>query len=155
MSKNLDQLFAERYLKYHEFKIAGARSEFRKLKQVLKTAQFLPDLYLPDTCYINLYYFEIDIVIPWDVKLEKRIQDKFVQAGWVISSHKSFLPDYAKTTTVFWHEKCVRVELLMFAFLDAIPGQECELVQLGSRTETKEVPIYEVICKEGAEEMGL
>jgi hypothetical protein len=85
---------------------------------------------------------------PYDVAKRNKVLESLRQCGWYElnrrlekGNDKIFLANDSDTTG--WLE---------LRFETGIEGSTCEKVQIGSEISTFEVPIYEVVCKEGAEE---
>lgn len=88
---------------------------------------------------------------PYDVPKRNKILHELKVLGW-----NELNRQLKKGNDIFFmsHPKH-GTKWLKLVFNHTIKGSTCKQVQIGSETVTREEPIYEVVCDEGAEESAL
>lgn len=131
------------------------QEDANKILAKKKDLIFLPTN-LPNTCEaIIITNGNLRIGMPLDPPLNKIVRQQFIDAGFEVSEFK--LDDYgfmqnakARLKLINENGDYERTVIFDLACFDHSEGATCKFEVVGELTETKKV--YEVICKEGAEE---
>ena len=144
------------YTQVNTYNWKKAKERLRKV--LLRKPQRLPKDFKPEDVVVSLngYYWNgpshkhIDVVIfdfPYDPTLRNKLLHQLKVLGW--NEQKRSLE---KGDDCFWltHPKehfWIRLDFEWFT-----RGSTCERVKIGEETVTRQEPIYEIVCEEGANE---
>lgn len=90
----------------------------------------------------------IDIYMPYDIPRIKKFMKQMDNLGWKMTDFKKDRTGYH-----LWHDD-TEGSIWLFLKFD-MEGATCEQIKIGTKLEEREVDVYEIVCKEGAEEMAL
>lgn len=133
-------------------------------KRLLKQLRYIPNL---DEFPGELGAFfddQIHFDTPWDNQTLEKIKAKIQNAGWKCENDER-VPEnswrrmaFCRNIKIFggWLRKKKERRLYFYVYGKIhMDGATCQRVQIGEREEMKTIPIYEIVCEEGAEEMAM
>lgn len=120
---------------------------FARNEMLLEAMPELPKL--PESTQIYCLVGDIYLYLPRIQSLIRQIKELPWGDSWKLTETDSSKADGNYTLSFKFENSSDRV---IFYFQVSRDGATCELVRVGEETKTTTVPIYEVTCKEGAEE---
>lgn len=136
-----------------EIIIKDRKATKKKMKFFKEALHLIEQPFFPDFDdlpghWLSATFISLDYVIPMDVPTIQEVYNRLHELGW--GPDNARVAAKGKSSDYFSHPDSP-MNIWVFP-REKMEGSTCERVEIGIEEVTKEVPIYEWVCSEGAEE---
>lgn len=123
-------------------------------QQLLEYLDHIPDMDGIPGEYSATFSDSYQFKLPWDNQLVEKAEQIVSSLGWELIDTDDDL--FWGNRTLVYIKKVEKIKLTFRLKLDdGMEGATCVITKIGEKTITKQEPIYEVTCPEGAEVMAV